>query len=142
MAPTASAHVVLEAFQAVEQRDLDALLHWYHPDVEFCWPPSLPYGGTYSGSEVIEMGSTFAAVWDALQPTDAERRMDPRVIASDGSDVVVLYHQRAVDASGARLDTEVLGLYQVRDERLVRAQMFYFDEVGLSRFLQSASRVA
>jgi hypothetical protein len=37
----------------------------------------------------------------------------------------VLWHQRGRDHAGRSLDTPVLGLYQVRDGRLARAQMFY-----------------
>jgi hypothetical protein len=36
---------------------------------------------------------------------------------------------------GDRLETPVLGLYEVRCSRLVRAQMFYFDPVGTGDFL-------
>ena len=36
---------VLAVFTAVEQRDQAALARACQPDVEFCWPPSLPYGG-------------------------------------------------------------------------------------------------
>lgn len=107
------AHVVLETFRAVEARDAERLLELYHPDVEFHWPPSLPYGGAFSGPDVVEMSLAFIAVWDPLQPTDAERRMDPRVVACEGGEVVVQYLQRGVDPAGARFETEVLGLYEV-----------------------------
>jgi len=35
------------------------------------------------------------------------------------------------------LDCEVLGLYEVRDGLLYRAQMFYFDGAAVRKFLQS-----
>jgi hypothetical protein len=35
-------------------------------------------------------------------------------------------------------DGEVLGLYEVREQRLVRAQMFYFDTDAVKRFLADA----
>ena len=40
-------------------------------------------------------------------------------------------------ANGERFDCEVLGLYEVRDRLLYRAQMFYFDSVAVRKFLQS-----
>src|SRR6266568_2808608 len=46
---TPSIEAVLAVFAAVEQRDNDALARVCQPDVEFCWPPSLPYGGTARG---------------------------------------------------------------------------------------------
>jgi uncharacterized protein len=64
--------------------------------------------------------------------------MDPRVIATDGETVVVVYRQRAVAASGERLDAPVLGLYHVRDSKLARAQMFHFDTAAIMRFLAEA----
>ena len=131
---------MLEAFRAVESRDTERLLELYHPDVEFYWPPSLPYGGAFHGADVVEMSLRFRAVWDSLQPTAAERRMDPRVVACEGGEVVVQYFQRGIDPAGARFETEVLGLYEVRDRRFARAQMFYFDPVGLRDFLRRAAR--
>jgi hypothetical protein len=41
-----------------------------------------------------------------------------------------------------RFDGPVLGLYQLRDGRLARAQMFHFDTVALAGFLASATRQA
>ena len=64
--------------------------------------------------------------------------MSPHVVAVNGDRVVVLWRQRGVNAAGDRLEVEVLGLYDVRDGRLFRAQMFYFDGVAVRRFLESA----
>src|SRR5262249_36574853 len=122
--------IVLEAFRAVEERDDDRLLGLYHPDVEFHWTPSLPFGERH--------GPSWSDVWSPLQPTEAEQRMDPRVVAATEREVVVLWHQRAVSRRGERLDAEVLGLYEVRDGKFARAQMFYFDAVVVERFLARA----
>jgi ketosteroid isomerase-like protein len=129
---------VLETFRAVEERDLERLLALYHPDVELCWPPSLPYGGTSRGLERLGSGgATWDQTWDPRQPTDAERQMDPRVVATQDDDVVVLYHQRGRSPAGRQLDQEVLGWYRVADGKFARAQMFYFDTVALVDFLSS-----
>jgi uncharacterized protein len=131
-----SIEVVLETFQAVEQRDLERLLALYHPDVEFVWPLSLPYGGTFRGPEVATTrGPGWQETWDPLQPNEAERRMDPQVVAATDEDVVVLYHQRGVTSAGRRLDQEVLGWYRVVDGKFARAQMFYFDTAAIVDFL-------
>jgi ketosteroid isomerase-like protein len=66
--------------------------------------------------------------------------MDPRVVAATEREVVVLWRQRGVWPDGGRFDGEVLGLYEVRDDKLARAQMFYFDAVAIQRFLGGASR--
>ncbi len=65
--------------------------------------------------------------------------MDPRVIGANEGEVVILYHQRGVSAPGERFDGEVLGLYQLRDFKLARAQMFYFDEAAAAAFLERAA---
>ena len=63
--------------------------------------------------------------------------MSPQIVASSGARVIVLWHQRGVNRRGGRLDCEVLGLYEVRDGLLYRAQMFYFDSAAVRKFLQS-----
>jgi ketosteroid isomerase-like protein len=133
--------VILEIFRALEQRDPnrgnvdereEAL---YQPDVEFHWPRALPYGGTFRGKDA----AIWSATWNPLQPTAVERKMDPRVIGADEHQVVILYRQRGVSRSGERFDGEVIGLYELRDFKLSRAQMFYFDEEALAQFLQRAA---
>jgi ketosteroid isomerase-like protein len=64
--------------------------------------------------------------------------MDPRVIAATDDEVVVLWRQRGLSPHGTRYDGEVLGLYEVRDRKLSRAQMFYFDAVAVQSFLALA----
>jgi ketosteroid isomerase-like protein len=131
MSVTANADLVLEVFHAIERRDRARVLSLCQPDVEFLWPPSLPYSGGGEG--------TWAQTWLPLQPTPTEQRMDPRVVAASEHEVVVLWQQRGARRHGERLDTPVLGLYQVRDQKLARAQMFYFDPVTVADFLVRAS---
>jgi ketosteroid isomerase-like protein len=130
---------VADALNAVEQRDRERLMNLYHPEIEFRWPPALPYGGTFRGREVIEMSRRFAAIWDPLQRTEEDRRLDPKVIATgeDGR-VVVNYRWKGRDGVGRRFETETLADYQVRDGRLTRAQMFHFDLSGMLAFLANA----
>jgi ketosteroid isomerase-like protein len=65
--------------------------------------------------------------------------MEPRVVASRGDEVVVLWRQRGLSAGGERFDAPVVALYTVRDGRLARAQMLYFDTTELVGFLRRAS---
>ena len=130
--------VVLETFAAVEARDAGRLLELYHDDIEFLWPEPLSYAGTFRGAQVVDMGARFASAWDPVQPTDDWRGMHPRVVGASDGDVVVRYVQRGELPTGERIDAEVLGLYEVRDGRLARAQMFYFDPDGVERFLTRA----
>jgi ketosteroid isomerase-like protein len=126
--------VVLECFAAVEQRDEKRQRQLFHPDVEFHWPPSL------LDSRRTEDGarSSFEEVWDPLQPTGNERSMDPRIVAAGDDEVVVLWQQRGLDAKGTAFECPVLGLYEVREGKLARAQMFYFDTIATAEFLSRA----
>lgn len=123
-----NAKVMLELFSAVERYDAQRQIALYQPNVEFHWPPSL-YGGNHL---------SWDDTWLPLQPTWAERRMDPRVVAASADQVVVLWHQRGVSPSGERFDGEVLGFYRLREGKLARAQMFYFDTAAAASFLARA----
>lgn len=140
-----NAKVVLGAFRAVQERDRDALFELYHEDVEFHDAPSLPYGRTVRGKAAMRVQleaapeATWIGTWGPLQPTEAERRMDPRVVASEGEQVTVLYMQRALSPDGERFEAPVLGLYEVRDGKLARAQMFHYDTAAILAFLERAT---
>ena len=137
-----SEEVVLATIAAVEERDRERLFALWHPDVEFHDASSLPYGGTMRGrAALIEQlenrpEETWLGTWGPLQPTEAERRMDPRMIASAGDEVVVLYTQRAIGAGGERFEAPVIGLYEVRDGMFARAQMFHYDTAAIVAFLE------
>lgn len=134
--------VMLQIFQAIEHRDpnhvdLEKQRLLFQPDVELHWPSSLPYGGVARG--LTRTGPNWEDTWNPLQPTAAERRMNPRIVAASDKEVVILWLQRGLSPKGIRFETEVLGLYELRAGKLARAQMFYFDEVATSRFLAEAS---
>jgi ketosteroid isomerase-like protein len=140
--------VVLRTFRAVEERDREALFELYHDDVELHDAPSLPYGGTVRGKAAIRAQleaapeATWLGTWGPLQPTEAERRMDPRVVATEGDEVTVLYTQRALSPNGERFEAPVLGLYEVRDGKFARAQMFHYDTAAILDFLATAGSSA
>jgi len=139
-----NARVVLDVIHAVEVRDRESLERLYHDEVEFYEAPSLPYGGAVRGKAVLqqqiesEPEKTWIGTWGPLQPTEAERRLDPRVVAVNGDEVVVSYRTRAVSPDGERFESQVLGLYEVRDGKFARAQMFHFDTGATTAFLERA----
>jgi ketosteroid isomerase-like protein len=143
--------VVLAVFRAIEERDREALFELFHEDVELHEAPSLPYGSEgISGKEAMQAQletapeRSWLGTWGPLQPTEAERRMDPRVVAARGKEVVVYYVTRALAPNGERFESPVLGLYEVRDGGFARAQMFHFDTAAVVEFLEragSANRV-
>jgi ketosteroid isomerase-like protein len=119
--------LLLSVFSAIEQRNDQRFSELLRPDFDIHWPPSLPYG---TGKT-----RTWSDTWNPLQPTKEERRMDPRVVTANENEVVVLWRQRGLSPSGERFDGEVLGLYEVREGKLARAQMFYFDTAAVAAFL-------
>jgi ketosteroid isomerase-like protein len=127
--------VMSEIFRAIEQRDEQRVRELFDPELELHWPPSLPYGGTHTATTP---GPTWEQTWIPLQPTESERRLDPRIVAAAGDEVVVLWRQRGVAPAGERFDGEVLALYKLRKGKLIRAQMFYFDTVATANFLAKA----
>jgi ketosteroid isomerase-like protein len=104
MTQSASAGIVTAAFAAVGRRDERRLAELYHHEVEFRWPPALPDGGSYHGAVALQAGDRtgFDQIWDPLQPTRHERRMDPRVVAGTDQEVVVLWHQPRRPVSAGR----------------------------------------
>ena len=139
--------VVLDVLQAVEDRDAEKLADLWHDDVELHDASSLPYGGSdLKGKRVLmeqlesDPESTWLGTWGPLQPTEVERRFDPRVVAVNGDEVVVQYWTRAVSPSGERFESEVLAMYEVRDGKLARAKMFHYDTAALNEFLDRARR--
>jgi len=141
-----NAELILDLIKAVEERDAERLFASYHDDVEFHDASSLPYGGSYRGKAEIlarfqeDPEDTWLGTWGPLQPTESERRMDARIIAVAGDEVVALYHQRAVSPEGERFENPCIGLYQVRDGKLARAQMFHYDTAAILAFLERAAR--
>jgi uncharacterized protein len=138
--------VVLGVIRAVEERDAEALFDLYHEDVELHDAPSLPYHYTVRGKSGMRAQlekapeETWLGTWGPLQPTEAERRMDPRVVASKGDEVVVQYTTRALAPNGERFESPVLALYEVREGKFARAQMFHYDTAGILAFLERAGK--
>jgi len=118
-----NAEVMLKLFRAVERHDEEQQIALYQPNVEFHWPPSL-YGNNRPG---------WDETWLPLQPTAAERKMDPRIVAASEDEVVVLWHQRGVSPIGEHFDGEVLALYHLREGKLAAAQATKLSPISSSR---------
>lgn len=136
MSAKENVEVMRQIFDTVERRDAQGMLELCHADVEFHWPASLPYGGVARGQRSGR--PSWSQTWDRLQPTDAERNLSPRIVAASDEEVVVEWQQRGISVNGDRFESPVLGLYRIRNGKLARAQMFYFDTAAVVRFLEKA----
>ena len=136
--------VIMQVLSAVETRNLGRLDQLYHREkIQFHWQPGLPYSGAFHGPlAVADMTARFARVWGGLQPDAECRRLHPQVLATDGKGrVIVQYLWQAVDQNGNRFQTDTLADYTVRDQRLARAKMYYFDLEGMLSFLRRSGSI-
>ena len=125
-------------FRGVEERDLGAYLAACDRDVVVREPGSLPYGGEYHGREGVRRHAAgWMRTWAALQPGD-ERKLGAAFVEA-GDDVVVCWRLRArAPAGDEMLDMPMVGIYRLRDGKLVEARMFYSDTAEVLRFLEVA----
>ena len=100
-------NLIQRLFAAIERRDREQFVACVHPNCEFSWPPSLPYGGTVAA---LAAGPGWLETWAPLQPTEDERSLSPQIVATDGNVLVVRWRQRGRNAAGDTTDTPVLGL--------------------------------
>jgi ketosteroid isomerase-like protein len=130
-------------FKAVEDRDLEGLLSCYDQKVEINEAGSLPYGGVYREQDgAREHSARFRRTWGAFQGPD-ERRLDPVFFEGADGRVAVLFRHRAVDPEGGRsFDQPEVSIYEVREGRVVRSQMFHADSAAVIGFLEEAGRSA
>jgi ketosteroid isomerase-like protein len=127
--------VVRRLFDAVERRDLETVLDCYDADVEIVEAASLPYGGTYRGHEGARRHAAgFVSIWGPLQ-TPAEHRLDAEFCDGPGDTVVALFRHRAFNPiTDERFDEPELSVYEVRDGKVVRSQMFHADSLSVAGF--------
>ena len=127
-------------FRGVEERDLGTYLAACDREVVIREPGSLPYGGEYHGLEGLRQHAAgWMQIWAPLQPEE-ERKLDAAFI--DAGDHVIArwrLRARATDGSGT-LNMPMVGIYELRDGKLVGAQMFYSDTAAVLRFLENAGR--
>jgi ketosteroid isomerase-like protein len=83
--------IVLEAFRAVEQRDDRRLNELYHPEVEFHWPGSLPFGGSSRGPARDRPSRSWSEVWDPR--SDSSRRPKQRKDAIKKAAAATVIHR-------------------------------------------------
>lgn len=125
-------------FKGVEKRDLEVYTATCHPEVVIREPESLPYGGEYRGLDGVERHAvSWLRTWGQLQPGD-ERKLSATF--HDAGDTVIARWRLSARAPGTekKLDTPMVGVYRLRDGKLIEAQMFYADTAAVLRYLDEA----
>lgn len=124
-------------FQAVENRDVAGVLAVYDPEIVIRDAESLPYGGTYHGSERAKQHIEGAAkTWNPFKPSVAERKLDA-VFLDSGEYVIVLWQLKGRDVSSGRtLDSPAVNVYKLRNGKILESQMFYSDTAAILQFLE------
>ena len=133
--------VVRRLFTAVEERDYDGLLACYSDDVEINEAAVLPWGGVWRGPDgVAAHAAEFMRTWGALQGPQ-ESQLDAQFVSDGAGTVCAVFRHRGVDpVSGARFDAPEVGVYQVRDGRVAKSQMFHADSAAVVAFLSNGRR--
>lgn len=139
LAPQQNAINIVMVLDAVERRDKEAMTALYHPQIEFRFPEQLPYGGCHTGSGVAALGELFTSVWDALQPTPDDRKLEYRVIAASNDDVITRYFLKGRNRRGRTIRSDTLARYTMRAGLLVRAQMYHYELAELVDFLSDSA---
>jgi ketosteroid isomerase-like protein len=138
---TEDVEVVRRLFTAVEERDFGGLLSCYSDDVEINEAAVLPWGGVWRGRDgVAAHAAEFMRTWGALQGPQ-ELQLDAQFFSDGAGTVCAVFRHCGVDpASGACFDAPEVGVYQVRDGRVVKSQMFHADSAAVVAFLSNAGQ--
>jgi ketosteroid isomerase-like protein len=121
--------LVRTVFDAINRRDVQAVLDAYHPDADMSTLTSeLVQGKSYRGHTGIrEYFSSFADVWEEL-------RLEPEEIHDLGDDrilVVGRWSSRGKE-SGADVESPAAWLFGIRDGQIVFSRAYRDAEEALS----------
>ena len=120
--------LVRRVFDAINERDVDAMLAAYHPDADLSTLTSqLVQGNAYRGhSGIRDYFSSFTDVWDEL-------RLDPEEVRDLGGRILVVgrWSSRGKE-SGAEVEAPAAWIFAVRDGRVVFTRAYRDAEEALS----------
>lgn len=123
------ANVVREFYRAVSDKDADAIAKLvgerFAEGVTLVLPPSLPYGGTFTGAR--KFGRMFAGMMSAPDPVGAVAIVVTDVV--DGGDRVAAQLEFDWYAPGSRtsIRTGALELWSFNDGLVTEIRAYYWD---------------
>jgi ketosteroid isomerase-like protein len=111
---------VRRMYAAYARGDFETGLSCLDPDIEFSQPVDEPGGGIYHGHEgVIQAFARWTAAWD-----DYRVEVEELIDLGDGVLVRTRHHGRGKD-SGVEVEMQIFQLWTLRDDKVVRARMYY-----------------
>jgi uncharacterized protein len=114
----ANADVVRSAWGAFSRQDLDGATADVDGAAEILVPDSLPWGGSYRGPDGFkEMIGKFRSNLEDFRP-------NPQAFLEDGDHVVVPVDVQGPTTTGKDFGGRALWLYQLKDGKIVRAELF------------------
>lgn len=119
---------------AFERGDSAAQAEMIHPDVVFCSPQSLPYGGEWCGLQGWQaLRSAIADAWSELSLTIE------RVLGDERDDCFVVLAKFSARSrfNGQLYASEVMEKWQWCDGQLLRVEPFYWDTAAANQQLGS-----
>jgi ketosteroid isomerase-like protein len=123
--------IVRSTYAAFSRGDVDAVLEWLHPDVDWHPPPTSIDPQPLRGRD---------AVREYLSPNFFEsQRAEPLEVTVEGNRVLVEAHVQARGAgSGVELDSMAWHLYVFRDEQVVRFEAHVDRDEAFAAFREPA----
>jgi len=130
MAVSASPREVVEDFYRGFNRGERIPAAYFHPEIEWHWPPGTPGESFFKGHEGIDRGlSIWTESWGVFQ-------MEPEEFLEDGDDVFVWARYRLRGAeSGIDIEHPVAHLVRVEDGLIKAWWMFGDPDKARRRFL-------
>jgi uncharacterized protein len=111
--------VIESAYAAFAKGDLEAVLGYFSDSARIVAPESVPWGGEYEGPEGMR---TFLA--KLLEHFTDFKSQPTKVLGADDNHVIVVARNSGKTKSGARIEDEVVWIYQLRDGAVTSAQTF------------------
>jgi ketosteroid isomerase-like protein len=111
--------VIESAYAAFRKGDIETVISYFSDSAEIVAPSSVPWGGEYEGPEGMR---TFLA--KLLEHFTDFKTTPTKVLGADDNHVIVVARNSGKTKSGARVENEVVWIYQLRDGAVTSAHAF------------------
>jgi ketosteroid isomerase-like protein len=122
----ANVEIVRRMYEAYARADFELSLSYLDPDIEFSQPAEEPGGGTYHGHQgVVQAFARWAGTWE-------DYRVEVEELTDLGDQVLArTRHQGRGKGSGVEVEQRIFQLWSLRNDKVVRARMYYHEAEAL-----------